>query len=129
MNSLTPSRARRAAQKRGVLAETVAALFLRLKGFRILARSVKSGRGSGAGEVDLIARRGDLVIFVEVKSRATLDQAAESLGFSQKQRIERGAGFFLARHPHLGQCGTRFDMVLVAPWRWPRHIPDAWRID
>ena len=129
MNSSALPRDRHAAQRRGATAETVAALYLRLKGFRILARGAKSGRGSGAGEVDLVARRGNLVIFVEVKHRATADQALESLRPSQRRRIERGAAVFLARHPALGQCGIRFDMVLVTPWRWPRHIPDAWRID
>ncbi|BAE53307.1 YraN family protein [Paramagnetospirillum magneticum] len=129
MNSAPPSRAHQAAQRRGKVAEGLAALWLRLKGYGILAKGLKSGRGSGAGEVDLVARRGDLVAFVEVKSRATLDQAIESLTPFQRQRIERAAAAFLARRPELASCGVRFDMVLVAPWRLPRHIPDAWRID
>ena len=120
---------RQAAQRRGKAAERIATLWLRLKGYGILAQGLKSGRGSGAGEVDLVARRGDLVAFVEVKSRATLDQAVDSLTSLQRRRIERGAAAFLARRPELAGCGVRFDMVLVAPWRLPRHIPDAWRID
>lgn len=129
MNSAPRSPSRQAAQRRGRMAERIAALFLRLKGYAILAQGLKSGRGSGAGEVDLVARRGDLLAFVEVKSRASLDQAIESLTPFQRQRIERSAAAFLARRPGLSQCGIRFDMVLVAPWRLPRHIPDAWRID
>ena len=129
MNSAWRSAPHQAAQRRGRVAERVAALWLRLKGYGILAKGLKSGRGSGAGEVDLVAKRGDLVVFVEVKRRATLDQAIDSLTPFQRQRIERGAAWFLARRPDRKECGVRFDMVLVAPWRLPRHIPDAWRID
>ncbi|CUW37873.1 conserved protein of unknown function (Restriction endonuclease type II--like 13-126) [Magnetospirillum sp. XM-1] len=129
MNSAPRSRSHQAAQRRGRMAERIAALFLRLKGYAILAQGLKSGRGSGAGEVDLVARRGDLVAFVEVKNRPSLNQAIESLTSFQRQRIERSAAAFLARRPELARCGVRFDMVLVAPWRLPRHIPDAWRID
>ncbi|KIL97911.1 putative endonuclease [Paramagnetospirillum magnetotacticum MS-1] len=129
MNAYGPSASRQAAQRRGKAAERLAAFWLRLKGYVILAQGLKSGRGSGAGEVDLVARRGDLVAFVEVKSRATMDQAIESLSPFQRQRIERSAAAFLARRPELSGCGMRFDMVLIAPWRLPRHIPDAWRID
>jgi putative endonuclease len=129
MNSSPFSTPRRAAQHRGRAAETLAALWLRLKGYRILAHGLKSGRGSGAGEVDLVARRGGVVAFVEVKSRATFDQAIESLSVFQRRRIQRGAAAFLARRAELAGCDCRFDMVLVTPWRLPRHIPDAWRID
>jgi len=129
MNSAQPSPPRQAAQRRGKTAERVAALWLGLKGYGILAKGLKSGRGSGAGEVDLVARRGELVAFVEVKRRATLDQAIESLTPFQRQRIQRAAAAFLARRPELAGCGVRFDMVLIAPWRLPRHVPDAWRID
>lgn len=129
MNSARRSPSHQAAQRRGRMAERIAALFLRLKGYGILAQGLKSGRGSGAGEVDLVIRRGDLVAFVEVKSRASLDQALDSLTSFQRQRIERAASAFLARRPELAGGGVRFDVVLVAPWRLPRHIPDAWRID
>lgn len=121
------SSSRQAAQSRGKAAETLAVLWLRLKFYRILARGAVTGRGSGAGEVDIIAKRGDLVAFVEVKSRSTLTDAAESLGSAQRRRIERAAAAFLARHPGLGHCRVRFDAMLVAPGHWPRHILDAWR--
>lgn len=129
MNSFAPFPARQAAQRRGKAAEMLAALWLRLKGYQILAHGLKSGRGSGAGEVDLVVRRGGTIAFVEVKHRATRDQAIDSLTLSQRRRIERGAAAYLARRPDLRGCGLRFDMVLMAPWRLPHHIPDAWRID
>lgn len=129
MKSCEPSPSRRAAQRRGRAAERVAAWWLRLRGYGILATGLKSGRGSGAGEIDLVIRRGDLVAFVEVKSRPTFDQAIESITLSQRERIQRAAGAFVARRPELAGCTLRFDVVLVAPWRLPRHLPDAWRID
>ena len=121
------SSSRQAAQNRGKAAETLAALWLRLKLYRILARGAVSGRGSGAGEVDIIARRGNLVVFVEVKARGSLADAAESISSAQRRRIERAAAGFLARHPRLGHCQVRFDVILVTPKRFPRHIQDAWR--
>ena len=121
------SSSRQAAQGRGKAAETLAMLWLRLKFYRILARGAVTGRGSGAGEVDIIAKRGGLVAFVEVKARVSLVDAAESLGPSQRRRIERAAAAFLARHPGLSHCQVRFDVILVAPGRFPRHILDAWR--
>jgi putative endonuclease len=129
MNSSPSSSRRQAAQRRGKGAERIAELWLRLKGYGILAQGLKSGRGSGAGEVDLVAKRGGLVAFVEVKNRASLDQAIESVTPFQKKRIWRGAEAFLARRPDLAGCSIRFDVILVTPWHWPRHIPDAWRID
>jgi putative endonuclease len=117
------------AQRRGARAEWLAAWLLRLKGFRILARGHATGRGTGAGEVDIIARRGRLVAFVEVKARASLEDAACAITANQRRRITRAAETFMARHPHLAGCDIRFDAVLVAPGRLPRHISDAWRMD
>ncbi|MGE5506271.1 MAG: YraN family protein [Actinomycetota bacterium] len=120
---------RQAARRRGRWAETAAAWRLRLAGFRILARGYVTGRGSGAGEVDIVARRGRLLVFVEVKQRADLVAAAQAVGPRQQGRIARAAQAWLARHPALSECDVRFDAVLVAPWRLPVHIADAWRMD
>lgn len=114
---------RRADEQAGRTAETIAALLLRLKGYQILARRFRGLRG----EVDLIARRGGLLVFVEVKRRATLDEAALSVTDRQRARIAGAAAEYLARHPHLGSSGVRFDAVLVAGGRLPRHVRDAWR--
>lgn len=116
---------RRGAWQRGRRAETLAAWWLRLKGYRILARGFRVG----AGEIDLIARRGRLVALVEVKARAGLAEAGEAVSRRQKERIGRAAEAFLQRHPHLGELDLRFDVVLIAPRQWPRHISDAWRED
>lgn len=114
---------RRKAWRWGRLAESAAALHLRLKGFRILARGYKVP----VGEIDIVARRGRLVLFVEVKARASADAANEALNPRQRHRIERAASWFLAQHPHIAGCDLRYDLMLVIPWRWPIHIGDAWR--
>lgn len=115
--------ARRADEQAGRTAETVAALLLGLKGYRILERRFRGARG----EVDLIARRGGLLVFVEVKRRATLDEAALSVTARQRKRIAAAADEYLARHPTLGAASVRFDAVLVAAGHLPRHVRDAWR--
>jgi putative endonuclease len=127
MKSCRVDRDRQGARWRGRLAEGLAVAWLRLKLYRILARGMVGGRGSGAGEVDIVARRGDLVAFVEVKTRSNLRDAAESLGTAQRRRIERAAAAFLARRADLAGCAIRFDVILVTPGRLPRHIADAWR--
>ena len=114
---------RRRAYGWGRRAERLAAWWLRLKGYRILARDVRAP----VGEIDLVARRGKVLALVEVKARRDLAQASEAVTTRQKRRIERAAALFLQRHPRLSGLDLRFDVVLVAPWRRPRHIMDAWR--
>ena len=116
---------RRRAWHRGRRAEGLAACWLRLKGYRILARGFRVG----AGEIDLIARRGRVLALVEVKARAGLAEAGESVGRRQRRRIGRAAEAFLQRHPGLSGLDLRFDVVLIAPGHLPRHIADAWRED
>ena len=109
---------RRAAYGLGHRAETFAALWLRCKGYRILARRYKTP----VGEIDLVARRGKFIAFVEVKARPTLDAALESIRHTQRARIIRGAEAFLSRHPHYVNHFLRFDAILIAPGRLPRHL-------
>lgn len=118
-----------AAGERGRRAEMLAAWWLRLKGWRVLARGFAIGRGRGAGEVDLIVRRGRVVAFVEVKARADLAGAAAAITPRQQERLRRAARAFLAGRPDLAACAVRFDAVLVVPGRLPRHICDAWRME
>ena len=115
---------KRAAERRGRRSETWAAMFLMAKGYRILGRRVRTH----AGEIDLVAQApSGLVCFVEVKARAAQDLAAEALGPRQQARIARAAALFLARKPALASKGMRFDVIMLAPRSWPKHIPDAWR--
>jgi putative endonuclease len=114
---------RQAAERRGRKGEWLAALFLQVKGYRILGQRVRTP----VGEVDLIVKRGALVAFVEVKHRASLDLATGSVTPASWQRIARTAEFWMARHPALADCGWRYDIVAVTPGRLPRHVRDAWR--
>jgi putative endonuclease len=110
-----------AAFRVGISAESRAAVWLLAHGYRILARRWKSP----LGEIDIIAARRHLLIFVEVKARATLDDAAESATERQKQRIAAAAEVWLAANPVPAIHDIRFDAILVAPGRLPRHIPAA----
>jgi putative endonuclease len=117
--------ARRAAFARGLSAESRAALLLMAKGYRIAARRWKSP----VGEIDIVARRRNLLVFVEVKARALFDDAAFAVTPHQRRRILSAARAWLARHPDDAACAIRFDAVLVVPWRLPRHLPGAFDED
>jgi putative endonuclease len=105
----------------GLSAESRAAALLIAKGFRILARRWKSP----LGEIDIVARRRHLLVFAEVKARNNLDEAAESLGLRQQRRIAAAAEVWLAAHPDAAIRDIRFDAILVAPGKLPRHIQGA----
>ncbi len=114
---------RRRAYRLGLRAETAASLGLLLKGYRILARRYRTP----AGEIDLIVKRGNLIAFVEVKARRSITEAADALTPRAEQRIATAADLWLSRHPAAADLSMRFDLVLVAPWRLPVHMPDAFR--
>ena len=116
-----PSAERQIAFRTGISAESRAAMLLIAKGFRILARRWRSP----AGEIDIIARRRSLLIFVEVKARATIDDAAWSVTDRQRVRIIQAAQAWLARNADDRIHDIRFDAVLVAPGRIPVHVPAA----
>jgi putative endonuclease len=109
------------AQRAGLRAETLAALWLTLKGYRLLARRLKTP----VGEIDLIARRRGRIAFVEVKRRADLGEAVDAVTPYQQQRVRRAAEWWLARRPADPEATYGFDVVLFAPWRLPVHLVDA----
>ena len=113
------------ALKFGAMAEHLAAVLLRLKGYRILARQMRSP----LGEIDIIARRGRTLAFIEVKARATMTQAIEAVNFHQRGRIERAALAYTANHPGFAEFNLRFDLIAVAPWQVPKHLPNAWQVN
>jgi putative endonuclease len=123
---LAARRARGAASRiAGHRRELLAALILMLKGYRILGFNLKTPQG----EIDLLAQRGRLLVVVEVKSRASMEAALESVGRTQLQRLRRAGRALLARRPDRLHLNVRYDLVALAPRAWPRHIPDAWRDD
>jgi putative endonuclease len=123
--SKAPAPGRLAALRFGLWAEKRAAALLVAKGFRIVARRFRCP----AGEIDIVARRGKLLIFVEVKARPALDDAAWSVSDKQKQRVATAAAAWLAAHPDDAKYDVRFDAVLVAPRAWPRHIRGAFEAE
>jgi putative endonuclease len=116
-----PRLERQIAFRTGISAESRAAAFLIAKGFRILARRWRSP----VGEIDIIARRRSLLVFVEVKARDRLDDAAWSVTDRQRLRIAAAAEVWLAQNADDRIRDIRFDAMLVAPGRIPRHIPAA----
>ena len=109
---------RRKAYRRGHSSEWLAAAALMMKGFRIVARRYRTK----LGEIDLIARRGNLVLIVEVKARKTLMEAMEAIAYESERRIEGAADLWLSRQRDHAKLSMRFDMVAVLPWRWPVHV-------
>jgi putative endonuclease len=116
-----PDPRRIAAFRTGLSAESRAAAMLIAKGYRIVARRFRSP----VGEIDIVARRRGVLVFVEVKARAGFDEAAESIGERQRRRIVEAAQFWLASHPEDANGDIRFDVMLVAPGRIPRHLTAA----
>jgi putative endonuclease len=115
------SRDRASANRHGHVAESIALWFLRLKGYRLLARRFKTP----AGEVDLVMRKGDTTVFVEVKARATSNGAIEAVSLRQSRRISGAAAFFSAQDPRAAAGFQRFDIVAVPSYLWPTHIENA----
>ena len=107
-----------AAFQTGLSAETRAAAFLMAKGYRILARRFRTPYG----EIDLVARRRNLLAFIEVKARASLDEAAYAVTPRQQRRIIDATQVWLMAHPEHAEFDLRFDAMLIAPRRLPRHL-------
>jgi putative endonuclease len=117
----TAAPARVAAFRTGLSAEGRAAAYLMMKGYRILARRFRTPYG----EIDIVARRRNLLAFVEVKARASFDEAAYAVTPRQQQRIIEAAQAWLMAHPEHADFDLRFDAVLIAPRRLPRHLMAA----
>jgi putative endonuclease len=116
---------RRRALLSGHRAEAMAALFLRLKGYRILARRFCVN----GGEIDLIARKFDAIVFVEVKMRPTLIEAMTAIDARKRRRISRAASLWLAANPWAARLTLRGDAIYLTRWRWPRHAIAALPLD
>jgi putative endonuclease len=109
------------AEKRGRRGEAIAAWFLRLQGWRIVGERIKTPRG----EVDLIARRGKTVAFIEVKARSKRLDLATAVDAYRLRRVAAAAEILLSKYGK-GTENMQIDVILVAPWRWPHHLPNVW---
>lgn len=121
MKAERPDTRKLKALKRGHIAEYRAALCLMLKGYRIVAMRYRTR----LGEIDIIARRGDLVACVEVKARVSLEDAVFAVTDTAQRRIRAASDLWLSRQGDFHRLSVRYDIVAVMPWRWPRHLPDA----
>jgi putative endonuclease len=112
---------RQRAERRGHVSEYLAALYLVIKGYRILAFRYRTRQG----EIDIIARKKTLVIFVEVKARTRETDAIDAVGYQTQRRIRAASDIWLSkrRDAHLLAC--RYDIIAIAPGRLPRHFQDA----
>lgn len=115
---------RQAAERAGHRAEWLAALWLMLKGYKILARRYRCPRG----EVDLVARRGQTLCFVEVKARPSHAEGLAAISRTNERRVAAAAMVWVAQNPRYAKLGRRFDAVTVADHR-PQHTPNAFRLD
>ncbi len=115
--------------EKGCWAEFLARWYLRLHGYHILYKNYVIGklRHVGVGEVDIIACRGKMLVFAEVKSRRNLKKAAYAITPRQRQRLTRAALAFLQKHSQYAGYQVRFDAVLIGRTFFIKHIPDAWR--
>ena len=107
--------------RRGQVSEYIAALYLAAKGFRIRAIRYRTR----LGEIDIIARRGDLVVCVEVKARRDVGAAVFAVTGTAQQRIRAASELWLARQPDAHRLSLRYDIVAVLPWRFPKHFAGA----
>jgi len=112
-----------ASRKAGRQAEVLAAVWLMLKGYRILGFRLKTPQA----EIDILALKGPVLAVVEVKSRTTPVAALEAVGHDQRERLRRAGRTIASSRPRLAQAAIRLDLIAMSPGRFPRHIQDAWR--
>lgn len=112
---------KRRSERKGRRAEYFAALALLLKGYRIVSLRYKTA----VGEIDLVARKGDLVAFVEVKARRDLASGVDAVSYPAQRRIAAAGELFISRQKDAARLSWRHDIVVVSPWRWPKHLEDA----
>lgn len=119
----------------GLSAERIAKWYLRCKGYHVIADRYRNHYG----EIDLVARKGNTLVAVEVKARQSLGACEDTVPPWKQQKITRALEGLLAGQPCIGGSkisglaaqgsrNIRFDVIWVAPWQWPRHIKDAWRV-
>ena len=113
---------RQDAERRGRGAETIACWYLRMRGWRILARRARVP----GGEVDIVAKRGRTLAFVEVKARGTDDAAAFALDEWRLRRVAVAVQRLMPRYMN-GVDEVRIDAIFIVPFRWPRHLENVWQ--
>jgi putative endonuclease len=109
--------------QRGLLSEFISRCYLRINGYRILEQRLRTP----VGEIDLVARKRNTLVFIEVKARKDHIKAVESLSRRQQIRIEKSAQFYLSKLDKQWYDAMRFDVILLSKWGNLKHLEDAWR--
>jgi len=112
---------RKRAQRWGHVSEWIAAASLILKGYRIM----KLRHKTKLGEVDIIARKGHLIVMVEVKARRTIEEAFNSVTLTSQRRIEAAGDLWVGEQNNAHLLSIRYDIIAVRPWKWPTHYENA----
>lgn len=118
---MTTAGEKKTSHNKGLAAEALAAIYLRLKGYKILERRYRTH----LGEIDIIAKRYGVVAFIEVKFRRNYEEAAEAVDRINQSRVRKAAELYLAKHTEYTVFETRFDALVMAPGRLPEHIENA----
>ncbi len=116
-------------RKKGIFAEIFACFLLRIKGYEIIERNYRPHKGIGLGEIDIIAKIGNTLCFVEVKYRKSKESSSYAITYDTKKRIEKTAIMYVAFNSKYSKFDIRFDALLMNPFSFPMHIINAWRID
>lgn len=111
------------AEATGRRAEYIAAVWLRIKGYAIAARNFRCH----SGEIDVIAVKGDVLAFIEVKYRRDLATAQAAVSDANWARISQAAGHWIGAHAGANNLNWRYDLIAICPWRRPHHCIDFWR--
>lgn len=112
---------RQKAYRKGYIAEYIAAIFLLIKGYRICNMRYKTK----LGEIDIIARKGNLAIFIEVKARATRQLGVDAVSYQSQNRIRDASDLWLAKQRNPQLISQRYDIIVMTPWGFPTHFLDA----
>jgi len=108
--------------RRGRWSESLAVVLLRLEGYRILGRRLRTP----FGELDIIAVRGRRLAFLEVKRRATMEEAEAAIADRQQARIAKAAAYWVSKRPGYHEHEQGLDIMLIVPGHWPRHLHNAY---
>lgn len=111
------------AYKFGLVSELKVIWYLRLKGYSVLERRLRTK----LGEIDLIAKKGATLAIIEVKARKNINES-EVLSSAQMKRISNAASLLIAKKPELANLNIRFDLIIVKPWKLPGHLKNAWQL-
>lgn len=103
---------------KGYFGEALAVIMLLCKGYSILSKRFKTKYG----EIDIIAKKRNTIVFVEVKARKTISKCVIAITQQQLRRIQNSSEIFLARHTQYSSCDRRYDVIFIADWRLPMHI-------